>query len=125
MQTEDHIAGHESDASVGVGVTVIQELVNFFFEACSGLGLACSDAAHGCNHGGVDGATVPCESADHVLDVLDFGRRDTWRRVRCDGLNLGSVLDGRGFRWGVLGAAWGWVLVFVEGFLDETRDMSV
>ena len=45
MGSEDHVAGSVGDAVVGVGCTVVKELVDFCVGAFSGSGLFCAEFA--------------------------------------------------------------------------------
>ena len=71
-------------------------------------------------HGGVSGARVPCKRAGDVLHLPYSFRREEGRVVvRRWSVYFGTVVDWDGFCWRMLRFGWRWMLVFVEGFLDN------
>ena len=68
---EDHVAGSVGDAIVGVGGTVVQELVDFVIGAAFGRRLFGADVTESMEEFVVYDTGVVEEGADNALDALD------------------------------------------------------
>ena len=72
MGREDHVAGSVGDAIVGVGGTVVQELVDFVVGAAGGRRLFGVDVTESMEEIVVYGAGVVEEGTGNALDALDI-----------------------------------------------------
>ena len=119
VASKQHVAGAVSDAVVGVGGDVVEELVNGRAGGFSGGSLLGAYGAEGDEELIVDGAAVPEEGANNALDtfdasVIEWGAGVWWGRM----LDLGPILDGGVLVRGQLGFGRGGVAVLGEHILD-------
>jgi len=92
---EDHVAGAEGDAVVGVGGDVVQELVDGGIGCFGGGGLFGADRAEGDEELVVDGAGEVEQGADDALDAANAVLVKGRARVGFhDELAFAAVLDG-------------------------------
>ena len=71
MGAEDHFAGSEGDAVIGVGCAVIKKLVDFLVGASCCCCLFGADVAEGVEEFVIDGSGVVQESSYNALDTFD------------------------------------------------------
>ena len=98
MGTEDHFAGSEGDAVIGVGCAVIKKLVDFLVGACCGCCLFGAYVTKRVEELVVYGAGIVKQGPNNALDSFDAFVVEEGGRVFIWGeLCFGSVDDGGGF----------------------------
>ena len=68
MNPEVHVTGFVDESCVGVGIGIVEEVLNTLFEIGPGSGGKCAcDRSDGCEHGRVDGSAVEEEDSNDLV----------------------------------------------------------